>query len=409
MGLWNPPIKSIPVSFLVLMMGCAGTQTLPPISELLIIDKSGDKGFQPHKVYHGVRTSVLIGLVTESSHEMVQSEGPVVIEDVETKFTHQEPAGELHVEAKKGQVTLNGQPAGRKVRIKALDHDGTLQWKGRSYRGFIRVVVNSESKVNLINELNVDSYLKGVLPREVITTWPEEALKAQAVASRTYLVSHLGKHKKDGFDLCSKVHCQVYGGMSKEHPKTSQAVDETRGEIRTYNGKAVNAFFHANCGGSTEKVQAVWGSSNQPYLPARKCGYGKGAPWYEWSRTIDNTEILSSLKKGTEVKGTKLKRIKVKKKSQSSRAEVITIQTNKGTYFITGNAFRMALHPEKIRSTLWTKLVRLRNGYRFEGQGWGHGVGMCQWGAKGQSDLNRKYQTILNFYYPNTSLQVWKR
>jgi stage II sporulation protein D len=205
------------------------------------------------------------------------------------------------------------------------------------------------------------------------------------------------------------VHCQVYGGMTKEHPKTNEAVDSTHNQILTYGGKPISAFFHSNCGGSTEEVQYVWGTAAKPYLPRVKCPYGTSNPGYNWTYTVSSPDMLAMLKAKTPVKGKRLVSLKIKHKSPSGRAEFFTVTTDAGSFTLSGNTLRIAMNPEKIRSTLLTNLKRTGHGYSFSGRGWGHGVGMCQWGAKGQAELGRDYRQILQFYYPHTTLTTWSR
>lgn len=306
-----------------------------------------------------------------------------------------------------GALVVNGQKTNEKTKMFSCG-DMLATIGDKEYRGDL-IVTADENQVNVINQLGIDDYLKGVLPREVVVTWAEESLRAQAVASRTYLASHLGRHKDKGFDLCSDVHCQVYGGVNKEHPKTNEAVETTKEEILVYNGKPIGAFFHSNCGGTTEQVSYVWGFGDKAYLPRRKCSFGTKDPRYHWKINVHDGDMLRDLKKKTKVQGDELVSLKVKKKSASGRAQTVTVKTNAGTYDLSGNEFRIALHPEKIRSTLWTNLSRKNGAYEFSGRGWGHGVGMCQWGAKGQAEQGKTYREILSFYYPHAKFDVWRR
>ncbi len=310
--------------------------------------------------------------------------------------------------ARKGRVYVDQDRLGQKIRFRSSHGTDVLKCRGMGYRGDL-VVIAAEDKLTVINETGIDDYLAGVLPREVVMSWHEEALKVQAVASRTYLASHLGSHNKQGFDLCSDVHCQVYGGVAKEHPRTTEAVASTKGEILVYGGKPIGAFFHSNCGGSTEEISHVWGPVDQPFLPRKKCNFGTADPRYNWKISFSFPEILEALIKKTDVKGTQLKSLKIKKKSLSGRAEKITVVTDQGSFDLKGNSFRIAMHPERIRSTLFTSVTRHGNAYEFEGRGWGHGVGMCQWGAKGQAERGILYREILDFYYPNSHLEIWSR
>jgi stage II sporulation protein D len=352
---------------------------------------------------------VLIGLRVEVNEASVSSDGPLQIINMSRGSEEMWPHGRYSLLVRDGNVLVEGKPFGTKVKFVSADPECLLQSNGQTYRGAFIVKAAEDSKITLINELGIDDYLKGVLPREVVISWPQQSLRVQAVASRTYLASHLGHHASQGFDLCSDVHCQVYGGTAKEHPKTSEAVDATNGEILVYNGKPMGAFFHSNCGGSTEEIAYVWGQTNVPYLPRKKCGYGTADPRYHWKLSLNDSDILAALKNKTKVKGNTLKSLRVKKKSPSGRAQFVTVTTDQGAFDLSGNEFRIALNPEKIRSTLWTRLDRHKNAYSFEGRGWGHGIGMCQWGAKGQAEQGRDYREILNFYYPHTSLVLWSR
>ena len=352
---------------------------------------------------------VRIGIRVEVKEVTVGSLGAMKVIDLATNKKERWPPGRYLFTSEDGKLRFDGRAVGTKWRFESEDADKFLECAGLGYRGALVVRSVEGDRVTVVNELSIDDYLKGVLPREVIVTWPDQALRVQAVASRTYLASHLGSHAKQGFDLCSEVHCQVYGGMAKEHPKTNDAVESTRDQILVYGGKPISAFFHSHCGGSTEQVQPVWGPANKPYLPRKKCGYCKANPRYTWSLSLRGEEILSALRAKTAVKGAKLKTLRVKKKSMSGRTQTITVVTDAGRYDLSGNEFRIALHPEKIRSTLWTEFKRHGDGYQFQGKGWGHGVGMCQWGAKGQAEAGRDYRDILDFYYPHSELRKWSR
>ncbi|MCG3203469.1 MAG: hypothetical protein KCHDKBKB_00137 [Elusimicrobia bacterium] len=352
---------------------------------------------------------VRIGIRVEVSEVAVECLGVIKATDLSLNRDETWPPGRHVFSSKNGQLILDGSPKGKKWRLNPEQESQFLKSGEKEYRGAFVVRATQDDKVSVVNELSIDDYLKGVLPREVIVTWDPHALQAQAVASRTYMASHLGAHAAQGFDLCSDVHCQVYGGMSKEHPKTNEAVDSTRDQILVYAGKPIGAFFHSHCGGSTEQIQPVWGSDNKPYLPRKKCTYCKGNPRYQWTLSMSGAEILSALKSKTNVTGNQLESLKIKKKSGSGRVQTITVSTNKGHFDLSGNSFRLALHPEKIRSTLWTNFKRHGNGYQFQGRGWGHGVGLCQWGAKGQAEQGKDYREILSFYYPTAELKKWSR
>lgn len=350
-----------------------------------------------------------MGIRSDVSEASIGNSGAIEATNLTNKKKDFWPPGRFVVSARNGELILQGNKLGPKWRFHSEDPKKFLQTGDKEYRGDLILRASADDKITVINELSIDDYLKGVLPREVGALWPDEALRAQAVTSRTYLASHLGSHASQGFDLCSDVHCQVYGGVGKEHPKTNDAVDATRDEILVFEGKPIGAFFHSHCGGSTEQIQPVWGAANKPYLPRKRCNYCKGNPRYYWSLSLSGPDILSALRAKTAVKGDQLKTLRIKKKSGSGRVQTISVTTDKGVFDLSGNEFRIALHPEKIRSTLWTDFGRHGDGYQFKGKGWGHGVGMCQWGDKGQAELGRDYRDILRFYYPHTDLQKWSR
>lgn len=390
--------------------GCA-TAPRPAIhKELEIVEKYEDT--RPREADYSdsaipARELIRIGLLVEVDKVTVSCEGP--IRATRSDRTVEEwPAGEHTLSARGSDVAVGGDSKGAYLRLLPARAGDRLKIKN-TFRGFLLVKVVGPGKLNVINELGIDDYLKGVLPREVVAGWPDECLRAQAVASRTYLAAKLGRHGKDGFDLCADVHCQVYGGATREHPSTSDAVDATSREIMMYDGKPVSAYFHSNCGGMTEDVARVWGLSPHSYLGRHKCSYGTGDPRYHWKIILGDDEILSALRKSTRVKGTRLRSISVKVKSPSGRAQTVTVRTDVDNYDLSGNEFRIALNPEKIRSTLWTNLSRRNNAYKFEGRGWGHGVGMCQWGAKGLAERGKNYRDILRFYYPHVGFATWHR
>jgi len=160
------------------------------------------------------------------------------------------------------------------------DNESYLSYKGIQYRG-IFVLRASPKGLVLVNILNLENYLKGVVPEELS---PDrfhgyEALKAQAVAARTYAIRNLGLNRNLGFDLCDTPKCQVYGGLSAEHAESSRAVDETKGEVALYKGKLINALYTSTCGGMTEDIEKVFEGLPQPYLRSTECAYEQQPEW----------------------------------------------------------------------------------------------------------------------------------
>lgn len=391
----------LPVFFTILFVSCGPRVTRMPAPKTA-----------PEKVDNRTvpsRQSVLIGLRDDVERVVIRSAAGFTAKAAGANAVETWREGPHTITAERGKVLIDGEPSGAQVKLTPAAGSDGLEVGEKPYRGNVIVKASGQNRITVINELSIDDYLKGVLPREVVESWPDECLRVQAVASRTYLASHLGRHRNRGFDLCSDVHCQVYGGTNKESPKCSAAVDATRGQILVYQEKPISAYFHSNCGGITEEVQYVWGLTPQRYLPRKRCGFGTKDPRYNWTWSLDDPSILAALKKSGKAQGSVIKKIDLVKKSQSGRAEAISVVTDKGVFKMKGNDFRIALHPEKVRSTLWTSFSHRGGRLKLSGTGWGHGVGMCQWGAKGMAEAGRPYREILSFYYPHAELQLWNR
>ncbi len=320
-------------------------------------------------------------------------------------FTYRE--GAYTVYASSRGISLNGIVSKAPIALKPYSEEGFITVNGKDYRGEIIVLINREGNLNIINELELEDYLCGVMKTEISPQWPVEALKAQAVVSRTYTLKNLGKFKEEGFDLTSTTDCQVYAGMAGESPQTNRAVQGTRGEVITYKGELIKAFFHANSGGYTEDVSRVWGMKGPalPYLKGRRSPYCRNSPHYEWSCTLSKKEIEGILRDaGYKVMG--LRKIRISVKSRSGRGVQILLYHKGGRTEIQANRFRMLLGTGRIRSTLFQVRDKGEE-IEFTGRGWGHGVGMSQWGAKNMAERGYSYKDIIKFYFPGTRLEKW--
>jgi stage II sporulation protein D len=256
-----------------------------------------------------------------------------------------------------------------------------------------------------VEYVDINEYVYGVLPREVDPSWPIEALKAQAIVSRTYALSNRLAATQERFDLSSSVLDQVYGGMEVESPLSNQAVDDTRGQVlEDSSGKPVQAFFHSSCGGQTELPSRVWKSSNADEVfgsvPDNFCN---ADPHYKWQWTASYSVIRKRLRHvGLRVR--EIKKIVAVQKSESGRTEVFGVVTSQGTTNVWGNQFRLAMGPEALRSTMIINMKAGKSSVSFEGHGWGHGVGLCQWGARGRALAGQSCGQILQTYYPKAKL-----
>ncbi|MDH5661397.1 MAG: SpoIID/LytB domain-containing protein [Elusimicrobiota bacterium] len=296
---------------------------------------------------------------------------------------------------------------GPSLRFNSLYDNEMLRVNGRRYRDGIKVSLNSKGNLNVINELGVEGYLYGVMTREVSPEWSIEALKAQAVVSRTYVMKNLGKYDKEGFDLSATITSQVYGGGEAEDPRTSRAVDLTRGEVITYKGELIKSFFHSNCGGHTEDVTNAWEGEEQfSYLKGRACYFCKKTHQYYWEKTIKKKMLQQKLNENGYDVG-EIEKIKILGRSSSGRVTYLKIFHQRDRLKIRASTFRMVMGPNLIKSTLFA-MEHMGNRIKFYGRGWGHGVGMCQWGAKGMAERGANYREILRYYYPATRIEKWE-
>lgn len=316
-----------------------------------------------------------------------------------------------------------------------------------------------DSDYSVINHLNIDSYLYGVLPKEMSTTWPIEALKAQAIAARNYTLINIDKHSAMGFDLCNTTDCQVYGGYGVEGEISNLAVDSTKGLILTYEGDLVSCYYHSNSGGETEDVSNIW-SGDLPYIKGVLDPYSIGQPNDTWTLTLTASQIQSALANSGFNIGT-YQSVEVNSVSNHGRVTKITFKGTSGTASLLKEQMRSIFGYTSVRSMYFTldppveTLVYMHtangissisptslsvmtanglasvttdsyvaqstqvvvlsdsfessttiqsntSGLTLYGKGYGHGLGMSQWGAKAMADLGYTYDAILKHYYTNT-------
>lgn len=280
--------------------------------------------------------------------------------------------------------------------------DATIFIDKKRFRGMVDIIRTKETKLLVINYLDVEKYLYGVLYHEVPHYWPMEVLKAQAVAARTFALYRKQIMRDRDYDVTNDIYSQVYGGRASERRRTRKAVDLTRGKILKYKGEILPAYYHSTCAGHTEDTQVVFGKDLAP-LKGRACSYCRGAKHMNWKAKLSYKDIEKSLQKyGIAVK--RVKHIAAGKRNRSGRLLDVKIKDSKGVKVVEGYKFRLALGPNKIKSTNFSIII-VKSGVVFKGRGWGHGVGMCQWGAFGMAKRRHNYKKILDFYYPGAKIE----
>jgi stage II sporulation protein D len=279
---------------------------------------------------------------------------------------------------------------------------GNIYINGRRFRGKINIIRQKDLKLLIVNDLDLEEYIKGVLYHEVSHRWPLEAIKAQAVVARTYAVYQTRISKLKDYDLTCDIYSQVYGGKTSETWRTSRAVEQTRREVLTYNGDIFPTFYHATCGGHTEDASVLW-KVDLPPLKGVECKFCAGSPHFRWSKELSAGEIEEKLA-GQGIKVSGLEDVLVAQRDNSDRVLSLELVTAAGKQELAGKDFRQIFGPNIIRSTNF-EIKKEGNKFVINGIGWGHGVGMCQWGAYFQSLEGRKYDQILQYYYPGAVIK----
>ncbi|MBP2634129.1 MAG: SpoIID/LytB domain protein [Firmicutes bacterium] len=326
----------------------------------------------------------------------------------------------------------------------------------RRYRGGLTLQRTADkSGITVVNTLPIEQYLYGVIKNEISPEWPMEAVKAQAVAARTYALTNNTKHQAEGFDICATTDCQVYRGRDSEAPKALEAVDATRGLVLTYKGQLINAYFHSSSGGYTENSENVW-SASQPYLRG-VVDYDQNSPYYKWEKKLSLAELNQVIKENGYNIGS-LQAIEVSPLTSppvtstdrgiSGRVKTVLLKGTTGNIQLSGTKVRTMLN---LKSTLFdiaiekgtTEFVMppllsadrkklspdhslLMNFDKITispaptiepmdfvvitGYGWGHGLGLSQWGAKAMAEMghpgNTEYfKDILRHYYKGVEIK----
>lgn len=286
-------------------------------------------------------------------------------------------------------------------KVKVL-RDSNIYVDGRRFRGDIDIIRKDNLKLEVINYIGLDDYLYGVLYHEVSHRWPLEVLKAQAIAARTFALYQAKQNKSQPYDLRSDIYSQVYGGRTSEKWSTTHAVDVTRGRVLAYNGDILPAYYHATCAGFTEDAVNLW-NVDLPPLKGVSCNFCVYSPHYKWTKNIALWDLARKLKDAN-YKIDKIASVNILSKNRSGRVDKLEIKDDTGVAIVlTGKDFRQMMGPNELRSTKFDSSIK-GNNLVLSGFGWGHGVGMCQWGAFEMAKQGKKAEEILQYYYPGAEI-----
>lgn len=374
--------------------------------------------------------SVRVGLSLGADSVVVASEDGLSVEGlVPDCELNAGPGVALTAGLSDGRVELRGPGRGAPTRFRRIvaapAGASPVTVDGTAYRGRVELYARPPHGLVLVNELPLEAYLLGVVPVEIgpRDATEAEAVKAQAVAARTYAVRNLGRRDSLGFDVFGSVEDQVYGGRDVERPDASRAVRATEGRVLVHEDEPIRAYYHSTGGGWTARVSDVWNLPDAPYLRRvsdRRPGGGDYcdiSPRYRWEERWTRSELEASVRRGlqeyfgleeTEAGGA-VRSVEVLSRSEEGRIQRLALRTAQGRYVVTRNDIRFFLRtPDDrvLRSTRFEVVETPRDGggLTLSGRGYGHGIGMCQWGAIGRARSGEGYREILAHYYPGTEL-----
>lgn len=271
-------------------------------------------------------------------------------------------------------------------------------FEGRRYRGSYTVTADGQ----IVNTVPLEQYLYGVVAREMPPSWPKAALQVQAIVARTYVLQRSNPNR--AYDLVPSEADQVYTGMDGEHAESSAAVDATTGTVLRYGDGFAQVLYSSCCGGHTESNADAWGGRALPYLAGVRCGYCTQSPWYAWSKSL----ALEWLQRALEPRLGALdgvESIALDDADASGRAQSWTFASSGRSVEIKAEDVRRLLGTRVLPSLLVHAVrVQADRSVRIEGGGLGHGVGLCQWGARGMALTGADAPAILAYYYPGTGI-----
>lgn len=349
------------------------------------------------------RASVQIAILRQAESVRIAAGGAVRVVP---------PRGKSRLLGWRGSMILKPDVGGLRLAGDFLPSETRLEPEGGSilrvdqnpHRGALILRLDPAQTVTVIEELPLEEYLEGVLPHEMDPSWPLEALKAQAVVARTFAYANLGKFRKDGFDLTADTDSQVYRGRAEVNARVRDAVSQTRGEVLGWKGKLLRAYYHACCGGATESAGRAWGMDDVP-RPLRGVAdpWCRSAPPASWTAAFPLSALTAAVETLRSLPGP-LTGLRVGRRDAAGRVLWFLARAGRQTFEIPAGPLRRALGADELRSTKIRRLAFSPRGVSFAGAGAGHGVGLCQWGARRQAEAGRAYERILAFYFPGSEL-----
>lgn len=317
--------------------------------------------------------------------------------------------------------------------LRPRDGEGAAVLSGRggwgargSYPGALELSARG-NRLSVVESVGLEDYVAGVVAAEMPADFPLEAMKAQAIAARTYALFHLGDHRVDGADLCARVHCQAYRGAPPAGSRAARASRETAGQVLAWNGVLVDALYHSACGGATARAWEVRQGKILPYLRggsdtdpwgAAYCARGHNVGWTKHFSFAEASRLvaanLPTVRADPSLSPGPLEWLRPIAGRPGGRVQWLEVKTREGAFLVRGDSIRWLFGsgfagPEGLRSTAFSLSVEedaagRPRAFTFEGKGHGHGIGLCQWGARGRAEAGQSAAEILAAYYPGAEI-----
>ncbi|MBA5862141.1 MAG: SpoIID/LytB domain-containing protein [Nitrospira sp. CR1.1] len=353
--------------------------------------------------------SVRVLLVQEAPSVDVRSDGPLalVMETGDTRTLH----GPIHLTARADGLHVDGRRlTGGHVLIRSLRNsltlvvgkDGGAAGAPLPLSGIVRVSRKGHA-VSVVNQVDLEEYVKGVVPSEVSSAWHPEMLKVQAVAARTYALYNKMLSAARDYDVMATIQDQVYRGRTGVDHRVEDAVESTRGIVVTHQQAPIYAAFSSTAAGPTEDAVNVWANKDLPYLKGVECPFDLESPYYQWKASVKIEQLEKNLRHQGFTVGT-IATITPIAYSRAGRVARLRILHSGGETLLRGEDLRKAAGYTVIPSTQF-EVESIGAEVVFAGYGAGHAVGLCQWGAKELAELGYSYNSILQYYYPGTELR----
>ncbi|MBK7629602.1 MAG: SpoIID/LytB domain-containing protein [Ignavibacteriales bacterium] len=403
----NSNLKYLIITLFVFFVGCSATKRF-----------STDSNYGFNSPY------VIRVLLDNSSADLVISVNDlVIISDEDYELAKVNLGNKLKFSLKSDKINLSigsKEFVSKRFYITASSENEIISINEKKYRGRILVSIY-DSEIKIVNQIGLEDYVKGVMTKEMPIGKGNEnynALKAFSICARTYAFTKMEENKVF-FDIYPDTRDQVYGGVDGENKITNDIVDETKGQLLFFDDKPATIFYHSTCGGYTEDVVNVFSNKNIPYLIGIKDGdepYCKISPRYDWTEKYSESTFIQRFYKAKLIESPnyKLSDIKIASRFTSGRVNELNVIINDGeeiqkTIFLVGNQIRNIIKNSNgksiLKSTLFDINFDSNKNIIISGKGSGHGVGLCQWGAIGQSRKNINYKKILNHYFPGTEIK----